>query len=166
MATAAAHFLLDMRRNTNPRWLVFLGKTGTGKTHITKAIKRLFGEQMDGLIIPDQDPLKTQHRMRGHFVSWRKACDRFRSGDYGTRDMEEDYLLCLDDIGAEYKAKTDFITSKLDGILDARLNKWTVITANLNLQQIAEFLDVRIASRLMRGGSEIIEVNTADFNTR
>ncbi len=38
----------------------------------------------------------------------------------------------------------------LDELLNARLGKWTVITSNLNIGQIAERLDVRISSRLMR----------------
>ena len=166
MLEQAAVFLLDLRANRFPRWLVMLGKTGTGKTHLLKAINLIFIKELEGRLIPEQDLARTNYRMKGGFVSWRKAADRMRNGDYDTLQMEEDYFVALDDIGAEYKSKTDFITSKLDGILDARLGKWTVITANLMLEQIGAFLDVRIASRLMRGGSDIIEIDCIDYNLR
>lgn len=166
MLTKAALFTLDMRDNINPRWLVLLGVTGSGKTHIAKAINRIFQERMESMLIPDQNLTRTAYRMKGGFVSWRKAADRFRSGDFSTDQIESDYFVAIDDIGAEYKAKTDFIVSKLDAILDARLGKWTVITANLDLGQIAEFLDIRIASRLKRGGSDVIELDTIDYTLR
>lgn len=162
MRRAAALFALDMRRNINPRWLVLLGATGTGKTHIAKKMHHIFQTEMSGFEIPGNEARK----MQGRLVSWRKAADRFRSGEYATNDMEESYFVALDDIGAEYRAKTDFIISKLDGILDARLGKWTLVTANLTLQQISDFMDVRISSRLMRGGSQIIELDTMDFTLR
>lgn len=167
MKHGAAKFCADMRRGDNPRWISFLGTTGAGKTHLARQINAYFLKHLDTHLIPNQNLTRTQFRMRGDFISWRKLAEKLRNGDYGAmQGIREDYFVVLDDIGSEYKAKSDFITSKLDEIIDARLGKWTVITANLTLEQISDNIDVRIGSRLMRGGSEVIDVDITDFNLR
>lgn len=167
MLDGAKRFCADMMRGENPHWLSFLGSTGAGKTHLAKQINSFFLRHLEGRLIPNQNLTRTQHRMRGGFVSWRRQSERLRNGDYDAmRGIREDYFVVLDDIGSEYKAKSDFITAKLDEIIDSRLGKWTVITANLSLEQISEHLDVRIASRLLRGGSEVIDVDVPDYNLR
>jgi DNA replication protein DnaC len=59
-----------------------------------------------------------------------------------------DYLI-LDDLGAE--KTTDFTRSILYQIIDYRYNyeKPTIITSNLDVKQIAERFDDRIASRII-----------------
>lgn len=167
MLDAANSFCADLKAGTSPRWLSYLGSTGTGKTHLSVRIMAYFEKHCEGRYIPNQDLTKTQYCQRGSFRSWRKISERIRNGDYGIiSDLENYHLLIIDDIGSEYKSKNDLVTSKLDQLLDARLGKWTVITANLSLEQIGEFMDVRIASRLMRGGSKIIDVDALDFNLR
>ena len=77
----------------------------------------------------------------------------------------DDWFVALDDIGAE--RASDFSVSKLDQIIDARLGKWTVITCNFTREQIAEHMDVRIASRLGRGNNVIVDnINVLDYSTR
>lgn len=160
-------FCSEMLTNQQPRWLSLLGLAGTGKTHLAKQITRFFKEQMEDRFIPNQNLDRTRHRMRGGFLSWRKVCERLREGDYGIQDaIEQDYFVVLDDIGSEYKSKSDFTTSKLDQFIDARLGKWTVITANLTLEQISDLMDVRIASRMLRGGSVAVGVKTLDYSIR
>lgn len=167
MEQTAVNFCRDLYANHNPRWLSFLGRAGTGKTHLTKRISRYFRRNMEGRLIPGQNPEETQWRMRGGFVSWRKVADDLRDGDASMlRDLADDWFVAIDDIGAEYRSKSDYVASKLDELLDSRLGKWTVLTANLGLEQIGEFLDVRIASRLLRGGSEVIDVDVPDWNLR
>ena len=75
----------------------------------------------------------------------------------------DDWFVALDDIGAE--RTSDFSVSKLDQIIDARLGKWTVITCNFTREQIAEHMDVRIASRLGRGKNVIVDnINVLDYS--
>lgn len=167
MSAAADSFCRDLYANQNPRWLSFLGLSGTGKTHLAKRIARYFRANLEGCLIPGQHPDKTQFRMRGGFVQWRRLANDLRDGDHSVlRDLSEDWFVALDDIGAEYRSKSDFLTAKLDELLDSRLGKWTIITANLSLAEIGEFMDVRIASRLIRGSSEVIEVDAPDYNLR
>jgi DNA replication protein DnaC len=168
MAQKADAYCRDLFHASNPRWLSFLGDVGTGKTHLARRISRYFRAQLDGNLIPGQDPAKRQYRMRGGFISWRVVAGALRNGDFSVlRDLEDDYFVVLDDIGSEYMSMSDFVTSKLDQLLDARLGKWTVITANLSLEQIGKFLDMRIASRLLRGGSEVIDLkDVPDFSLR
>ena len=115
----------------------------------------------------DVDP-ETGARLgrRGGFVGWRKIVDHLRDGDYEIMHAVcDDWFVALDDIGAE--RSSDFSVSKLDQIIDARLGKWTVITCNFTREQIAEHMDVRIASRLGRGKNVIVDdINVLDYSTR
>lgn len=146
-----------------PHWLCLLGTSGAGKTYLAKQIwkwfraSELFRTQVkdDGFIYP------------GQFCSWRKAADEILGGSYfRVNELCTETFVVLDDIGAEYKDKSGIVKSKLDRILDERLGKWTVITCNYSLAKIASEMDTRIASRMMRGGSQIVDIETADFNLR
>jgi hypothetical protein len=52
---------------------------------------------------------------------------------------------------------SDFSVSKLNQVIDARLGKWTVITCNFSREEIAQRMDVRLASRLGRGKNVIVD---------
>lgn len=99
----------------------------------------------------------------GQFCDWRTFCKDIRCGAYGRiDDLEEDSFVVLDDIGTEHDP-TGFIASTLDRVCNARLRKWTLITCNLSLAQIAERIDTRIADRMVRDGSEVYESNLQSF---
>ena len=102
---------------------------------------------------------------RGGFIGWRKIVDQLRNGDYGIMDAVcNDWFVALDDIGAE--RASDFSVSKLDQIIDARLGTWTVITCNFTREEIAEQMDVRIASRLGRANNVIVDNIYTQFKSR
>lgn len=87
-----------------------------------------------------------------------------REGEYRWfEDLCEERLLILDDIGSEYQ--TGFVAAKLYELLSLRVQKWTVITANLSTEQLSE-VDARIASRMIRGYSVVVDVDVPDFNLR
>lgn len=101
----------------------------------------------------------------GQFCSWRKFGEEMLAGDYSrTVDLCDDHFVVLDDIAAK-RDKSGIAVDKLDTILDSRARKWTVITANLSIEEIAEQLDARIASRLIRN-SEVVDVDVIDYNLR
>lgn len=103
----------------------------------------------------------------GNFVSWPQLADELQGGG-GTGwvdEMKMTKFLFIDDIG-QVLDKTGFITSKLSSLLAQRVGKWTFLTTNLTVQQISEKLDTRIASRLIRDGSQVVEVDTEDWNLR
>ncbi len=88
-------------------------------------------------------------------------------GDYtGIRDLQGDWFVCLDDIGAEYSRQRELSSSKLYEILNAREGLFTIVTANMTLQQINEHMDARIASRLLRHGAVVVDVTAKDYNLR
>jgi len=154
MLMAVKAFASGILRDERPYTLSLLGQSGTGKTHLTKAMGRLFRK------------ISTK---RGGTVPWRKLCDDIRAGERGMlRDLETDHYVALDDVGSEYQAKSNYTISALDGILDARTGRrWTLITCNLSLREIAEQWDVRIASRLKRDGSVVVGVDgVSDFSFR
>lgn len=103
----------------------------------------------------------------GQFCNWRKYVEECLDGDFSrTLDLCEDWFLVLDDIGAK-RDKSGAWVDKLDTILARRSEaRWTIITANLSLQEISDQLDARIASRMLRGGSVVVDVDVPDYNVR
>ena len=163
MLAASQDFIREMATGGDPRWVSFLGLSGTGKTHLARAISRFFKAEASTYV----DPSTGAHLgLRGGFIGWRNIIDRLRDGDYGVVDAVcNDWFVALDDIGTE-KA-SDFSLAKLDQIIDARLGKWTVITCNFTRAEIAEHIDVRIASRLGRGKNVIVDdINAPDYSVR
>jgi DNA replication protein DnaC len=147
-----------------PAGCLWSGPAGPGKTHLARKISSWFRRNLLGCLRPDNEEGE-EWRMGGGFVSWRKLTDQLRSGEYGRFiDISTDWFVALDDIGAGHE--TAFVTSKLDQFFDSRLKKWTVITGNLSLQQIKDRMDARIASRMIRNGSVVVDVNVVDFNLR
>lgn len=103
----------------------------------------------------------------GQFCCWRKVASDLKGGSYGLiEDLSDDWFVVLDDIGTAHDP-SGFIASALDRILNSRLRRWTVITCNLSLKEIAAKIDARIASRMIRDDSVVIELaGLPDFNTR
>jgi DNA replication protein DnaC len=163
MLAAAQDFVRDMATGAPPRWLSLLGRSGTGKTHLARGISRFFKAEASIYI----DRVTGAHLSRqGGFIGWRKIVDQLRNGEYGIMDAVcNDWFVALDDIGAE--RASDFSVSKLDQIIDARLGKWTVITCNFTREEIAEQMDVRIASRLGRANNVIVDnISVLDYSIR
>ena len=165
MFAQATQFAADVN-NVKPYWISLLGESGVGKTHLARMLYRHFmGCSRFNL------SLDAQHNRivgnTGQFCCWRKTCADLRSGDYGlVEDLCDDWFVVLDDIGTAHDP-SGFVTSALDRILNSRLRKWTVITCNYGLKEIAERMDVRIASRMIRDNSVVCELSDVpDFNTR
>lgn len=150
----------------NARWLSLVGSSGTGKTLAAKRITRAFSRHCEGLL----DEVRLQKvgdrpLRKGGFLSWPDCIECMLERDYGfMRQACEDWFLVLDDVGAEHEKLRELSVSKLFSILNARQNKFTVLTCNFSLQQIAERMDPRIASRLIRHGGVVIDCSGApDF---
>lgn len=162
MLREAIRFCDDMSAGKRPRWLSLLGSSGAGKTHLAKRICAAFRMGPGWFVEPRTGATLIRP---GGFASWRMTVNDLRNGNYGRfRDLCDFWFIGLDDIGVEQK--TDFITSKLDELCDARLDKWTVLTGNLSLEQIHDRLSARIASRLLRNGSVVVDVDVPDFSLR
>lgn len=168
MATVGFCFNLDDERT--PHWQTFLGATGNGKTYLARQIYQ-FAKRHPAprSAVPSRTKYPWESLidgMRVQWVDWRKLCDDLNNGQWHRVDEICDaWFVVLDDIGTEYDPK-GMLKNKLDRILNSRLGMWTVITSNLFYDQIATQLDVRIASRMKRSGSVVVETNTLDYALR
>jgi DNA replication protein DnaC len=174
MKFEAASFIDDLFQNRTPRWLSFLGSTGSGKTMVAKLIWRLFADHRHTQInwplsMTTEGTAKPQiFRWRGGFINWGKAVNnRMLQGDYAfLEDLREYNFFAIDDLLSEYEKHRSLSASKLYDVLESRLGKWTVLTANVSLSQIGELLDPRIASRMIRNNSVVVDVDLPDWNLR
>jgi len=120
--------------------LLFYGKAGVGKTHLSLAIA---GEVID----------------QGYDVVYGSVCDLFsrieqehfhpEMASRSTLDILLGVdLLILDDLGMEFQ--TSFTDSVLYNIINSRINKTlpTIITTNINAETIGNKYNPRISSRL------------------
>lgn len=163
MKEAAANFAFKMLTSQKPHWLALLGTSGAGKTMLSKIIRDVFKTYLDGTIISET---KTEiKRASGGFIRWRTLVQWAREGDYRAfEDVSQDYFVVVDDIGSEYP--TDFTRSKMYELFDASECKWRVWTGNLTMSQIESQFDPRIASRMLRHGSVVVDVDLPDWNIR
>jgi len=166
MLQGAANFLSDVKAKRRCPWLVLIGASGAGKTHLARKVwswwcksGRWFVEERRGA--------NCVHP--GHFCLWSDFVNECREGDFSrTETLTGAKLLILDDIAAGADARR-WMADKLYMIIEKRLEdeKATFITANLSLEQLAEAYDTRITSRLIRRGvDKVIQVDVQDFNLR
>lgn len=158
LKSAVTRYHADLMANRNPRWLTLLGTTDTGKSHSAKALWREIKRALRW------NPQSCEFCPR--FVYWPNLVDQMRElKSFGEiRDMTRWPYLCIDEIGAD-RDPTGFAADKLHTLLGSRTGRWTIITGNSTLDAI-EKMDARIASRMVRDGSEVVEINTTKFTDR
>lgn len=135
--------------DNSPQTLLFVGKTGTGKTHLSTAIaKALIEKGYEVLYDSSQNVVAAFEH------------DRFKSG-YGPYESKGDkYLDCdlliLDDLGTEFV--NQFTLSCLYNLINTRQNKGlsTIISTNLSAKELTTKYEDRIYSRLMGKDSKIL----------
>ena len=139
-----------------PSTLLFLGKTGTGKTHLSTAIaKTLIEKGVEVLYDSSQN-----------IVSAFEA-DRFKSGYSVYEPKGDKYLECefliLDDLGTEFV--NQFTLSCIYNLVNTRQNKglFTIISTNLSPADLQTKYEDRIYSRLMGCDSKILLFRGKDF---
>lgn len=156
MVRVSAEWGSDVRDGEQPKWLSLLGSSGTGKTHIAKCFWNWLKKK------PDFDD-KAEYVPQ--WIYWPKLVEDLRSGNAYNRyrDMMRWKYLVLDEICAENQ--TEFSTEKLHNLLGSRVGRWTIVTSNKRAVDIAT-LDRRIASRMARGGSYVVDIRTKDYSLR
>ena len=156
MLQAAERFRLDMEAGARPRWITFLGNSGAGKTYLADKLKTKAPSELNY----HSSLLKGTCRWE-----WVKLLSKLREEEYWRlNDIADANLAMIDDIGTE--AGTKFSSEKLFELLARRTRKWTIITANMSLEQVAQKIDPRVASRMIRDGSEVVDVACQDFSMR
>lgn len=146
-------FLNDVvnRQRNLSRWVSLMGASGCGKSHLAAAAVRV----LHNLGFGDT---------RVQMWTWRNAMRRMMDDSGVMYWLADLHVLVLDDIGTGFTASSKaaaLTSSLLYDLLEARLGKWTILTSNLSPGDIAETLDVRIASRLYRGKNVIIDMTHA-----
>lgn len=147
----------------DPRWLTLSGVPGCGKTHTARQIlgKAAQSNPGNGSIWMGSAP-----RPRCLWIDASVFGQRVKGGDYGLpASFGGDWCVVFDDLGAEYD-KSGFLADAIYRFCNARLGKWTVFTTNYTLGEIADRLDQRIASRLIRDGSEFLKIEAGDYALR
>lgn len=129
--------------------LLLVGKTGTGKTHLSSAIAKTVIEKGYSVLYDS-----TQNILSAF------ETDKFRTG-YGAYEPKSDKyfdtdLLILDDLGAEFSSQ--FTVSCLYNLLNTRQNRGlsTVISTNLSPEELSRKYEDRIFSRLMGEDTKIL----------
>ncbi len=133
------NFVSEFPNGTN---LLFLGSSGLGKTHLSLAIA---GE----IINKGYNVIYSSAQNLINAIS-KETFDRNSNGSKIDSALECD-LLILDDLGTEFS--TQLSTSIVYNIINTRLlkNKSTIISTNLELEEIQKIYDSRIVSRIVGG---------------
>ena len=137
-----------LAKGCTPYSLSLLGNSGCGKTHLARLARAAL---LDAGV-------------RVQMWTWGKVLEAYREerGDL-LRQLERVRVLILDDIGAEFlgtEKALEFSLSRLCGMLEARAGRWTLLTSNMLLHQVAA-LDERCASRLLRDGGRVVQLDKA-----
>lgn len=135
--------------------LLLIGKTGTGKTHLSTAIAKTVIEKGYEVLYDSAQNIVSAFEQ-----------DRFKSG-YGPYEPKGDkYLECdlliLDDLGTEFV--NQFTVSCLYNLLNTRINKGlsTVISTNLSPEELSSKYEDRIYSRIVGCDSQILLFGGSD----
>ena len=138
----ARDFAENFAKNKD-RNLLLIGRTGTGKTHVSSAIARAVIERGYDVLYD------TVQNIISAFET-----DTFRRGEesVSSKYLECD-LLIVDDLGTEFS--TQFTVSCIYNLINTRYNRGlsTVISTNLDPVQLSKQYDDRIYSRLIGGNS-------------
>lgn len=164
MVERIGRFVRRYKDKQRPAWLSLLGTTGVGKTHCAQRVyQRIYNGTRNWSPYHVYDGPKYQERQ----IYWPALVRDLRSGNRYEElaDMADWPVLFLDDIGAE-RDTTGFAAEQLNTLLGERVNRWTILTSNLDLEQLAK-IDPRIADRIVREpGNEVIEVDTVSYARR
>lgn len=129
--------------------LLMIGKTGTGKTHLSTAIARALIERGYDVIYDSVQNILADFER-----------EKFRSGYSEEESRTAKYfdcdLLIIDDLGTEFQ--TAFTVSCLYNILTTRQNsnKGIIISTNYTPEEIRDKYEDRIYSRLIGRGVDIL----------
>lgn len=145
---------------TEGKSVTLYGTCGSGKTHLAVCLMR----QWAACNQPTDPPRYVS--VPDLMGELRETFGKESATEQGTLDEYiKRPLLLLDDLGGG--RQTDYVCEALFRIIDARYRDEspTIITTNLNMKELAEQIDDRIASRLC-GMGEVITLGDKDWRVR
>ena len=135
--------------------LLMMGTTGTGKTHISTSIAATVIKQGYDVVYDTAQNIFSDFEF-----------DRFKNG-YGREESRcEKYLECdlliIDDLGTEFSSP--FTVSCLYNLINTRYNRGlgTIISTNLDLNELSTRYEGRISSRLLGEGYKVLQFKGKD----
>jgi DNA replication protein DnaC len=168
MVSNCALFIKAMKTGQPPFWLSILGSSGAGKTHLAKRIYNWHQAcgRFETQVKPSESGMPEIIYPR-EWCNWTKLASRLKGNDGYERlkELEDASFVVIDEIGAT-RDVSGHVTDCLANLLSARVGKWTIITSNLTLGDVQRSVDTRVASRMLRGGSLVVDVNVRDYNLR
>lgn len=140
---ASEEFAENVRNNPNEIGLLFTGSVGSGKTYLAASIANVLIENQQKilfLIVPDLlDELRATFNKNSE------------NTEYDLLDIARTVpILILDDLGAHNY--TEWSRNRIYSILNYRMNEQlpTIITTNLDFNDIEHYLGERTCSRLLQ----------------
>lgn len=141
------------------------GTNGNGKTRSMKAIARWVRDRAIDLPL-DQDPEGEQTLTSCVLVNWAERVDAMKAQqNWNIEDLIAPTVTLIDDVGAEHDPSA-VGKSKLYLILEARLNRWTMLTTNLEDSQWGEMINRRVADRFFRNCEQVDLSKLPSFSAR
>jgi DNA replication protein DnaC len=146
---------------------ILTGRPGVGKTHL-------------GCSIAQKVLVDSNYTKRISIISYRELLEQLKIGFNDPEiykslqisiigDLKKCDLVIIDDLGAELgkidapSQPTNFNLDTLTSLVEARMNKPTIFTSNLNSSQILTLYGERIYSRIMNGAVEGNGINAFRF---
>jgi DNA replication protein DnaC len=167
-AEAAARFVADVAAGKSPYWLTLTGTQGAGKTLLAKQI---FGEASK--FNPGNAPVwvagngiydPARRRPRCAWFTAPQFKDRMLGGEYDLPEyLRADFLVAIDDLGAARDTKDHAAAEGFYRLADNRMGRWMIWTTNLTLDEIAQRLDPRLSSRLIRDDNRLVTITAKDY---
>lgn len=148
-------------------WLTLSGRNGCGKTMLARQLFN-YAARIDpfGGSIWKQTDSNTSRRPKVVWLDEVTFIGRCKDGEYDLPEyLGEDWLVVIDDLGAS-RDKTNFAGEMLFRLCNARAEKFMIFTTNLERKQIAETVDPRIASRMVRDNNRAITITAGDYGVR
>lgn len=138
---------------------------GAGKSHLAMSILHAINDSGAGKKVAFIESSVMYSRVKQSFNDKESKYTEA----YFEKIAKEADVLVIDDLGAELgamdseKVSSDYATTLIRSIVDTRQDKATIFTTNLDSKKIRGVYDLRVASRVLRGMSNID--NAIIFNT-
>lgn len=150
------------------RMLVIYGENGSGKTHAARCFHKWFNLvrlKIGPVLTTDQEGHSQAQIPDSCLVNWPQIVDGFKQDQWLIVErLTSDYLVVIDDIGAEHDPSRIGI-EKLYVILSRRELKFTIVTTNIPPEKWESAFERRISSRLYRNSTDIDLSQVPDWSS-